>query len=190
MGAAQSAAINKADPEEVGLRLTAALTARWFSTSDQSQSASRAELTADQTLVGARNAILDVSSQTLQEFMAYSGTPARRELTDAIWEFDAFKAYATAAVRHDPKISKLSYRAVPKHCIESEFWRLYFVSVYAALAEVQAEDSLMPTSKSRRLSTMSSPKRLTPLSLPRGNSCFLRKEPWARVGGESLWLLR
>jgi len=152
----------------------------------------KAELLADTTLCSVRNSLLDISSACVPDFLsASSGTPARRELTDAFWEFDAFKPYALAAVKADPSLSKLSYKAVPKHTTESEFWRLYFVLAYAALAESMADaaQAHSPKGKTRRLSTMTSPKRLAPLSLPRGNSLFLRQEPWARVGGEILWLL-
>lgn len=60
---------------------------------------------------------------------------------------------------------------------------------YAALAESMADDREVHNSKSRKLTSMTSPKRLPPLSLPRGNSLFLRQEPWARMGGELIWLM-
>lgn len=130
MGAASStdsarwARLESADSPEVGLRLAAALRARWFGASDESTH-SKADLEQDGLLPSVRSAILDISQNSVADFLAASkGTPARRELTDAFWELGAFKPYALAAVKADPALSKLSYRCVPKHLSESEFWRL------------------------------------------------------------------
>jgi hypothetical protein len=190
MGAGQSALLDQADPEEVGLRLVAALRARWFGSTDESAH-SKADLQADAVLVGGRNMILDISSTPVPEFLAAeSGTPARRELTDAFWEFGAFKPFALAAVKADPKLSRLAYKCVPKHRTESEFWRLWFVHVYAALSEACGMEPMTASvGHSVSRSSMTSPKRLAPIELPRANSVFLRQEPWARIGGECVWLL-
>lgn len=186
MGAAESS-LDSADPEEVGLRLASALRARWFGASEE-LSHSKADLQADSTLVAVRKSLLGISQLELEDFLAASaGTPARRELTDALWEFGAFHPYALAAVKADPGLCRLSYKCVPRHATESEFWRVFFVHAYAALAERAADES--PCLKSRRLSALASPRRLPPIAPPRGLTPFLRQEPWARVGGEVLWLL-
>lgn len=122
MGAASS--LDSADGEEVGLRLSAALRARWFGATDESTH-SKADLEQDAMLLSVRSAMLNISQSSLADFLAASkGTPARRELTDAFWELGAFKPHALAAVKADPALSKLTYRCVPKHLSESEFWRL------------------------------------------------------------------
>lgn len=191
MGASHSASsthlLERADPVEVGLRLAAALRARWFGSSDEWAHPS-SHLDSDEELLLLRERMLAITRAPLHEFLAaVPESPARRELTDAFWEFDGFRAYALAAVKADPSLGKLTYKAVPKHCTESEFWRLYFASVHAVFSDMPDEEP--SPAKSRRTSRMTSPKRLPPLSLPRTKSNFLRQEPWARLGGELVWLL-